>query len=154
TGVDGLQYVCNRLIVVSLPWTSAEYEQLVGRLWRQGAAYDKVEVIIPQVVLARDGDMWSWDKMRLHRIQYKRTLADAALDGVIPEGELASPETMQKQAREALLAWIARVEQDGLVAIERAQLRVPLPESVARVVRRRFGDLSQLNSRFNTAYSQ
>jgi hypothetical protein len=27
TGVDGLQYVCNRLIVVSLPWTSAEYER-------------------------------------------------------------------------------------------------------------------------------
>ena len=49
----------------------------------------------------------------MHRIQYKKTLADAALDGVIPEGELASPETMFKQAREALQAWIARVEQDG-----------------------------------------
>ena len=51
TGVDGLQYVCNRLIIVSLPWTSAEYEQLVGRLYRQGSVFDKVEVIIPQVVL-------------------------------------------------------------------------------------------------------
>jgi len=26
TGVDRLQYVCNRLIIVSLPWTSAEYD--------------------------------------------------------------------------------------------------------------------------------
>ena len=46
TGVDGLQYVCNRMIVISLPWTSAEYEQLIGRLYRQGSAFDKVEVII------------------------------------------------------------------------------------------------------------
>ena len=29
-GVDGLQFVCNRLIVNCLPWTSAGYEQLLG----------------------------------------------------------------------------------------------------------------------------
>ncbi len=154
TGVDGLQYVCNRLIVVSLPWTSAEYEQLIGRLYRQGCAFEKVEVIIPQVVLSHNGDIWSWDKIRMNRIQYKKTLADAALDGVIPEGELASPETMQEKAREALEAWIARVEQDGLITIDRALLKVPLPEVVTRIVRRRFGDLSVMNSRFNSAYSQ
>lgn len=154
TGVDGLQYVCNRMIVVSLPWTSAEYEQLIGRLYRQGSAFDKVEVIIPQVVLEHEGNMWSWDKMRMHRIQYKKTLADAALDGVIPEGELASPETMFKQAREALQVWIARVEEDGVATIERARLRVPLPEEETRIIQRRFGDLSVMNNRFNTAYSQ
>ncbi len=154
TGVDGLQYVCNRMIVVSLPWTSAEYEQLVGRLYRQGSVFDKVEVIIPQVVLEHEGNVWSWDKMRMHRIQYKKTLADAALDGVIPEGELASPETMFKQAREALQAWIARVEQDGVATIERSRLRVPLPEEETRLIQRRFGDLSVMNGRFNTAYSQ
>ncbi len=154
TGVDGLQYVCNRLIIVSLPWTSAEYEQLIGRLYRQGSVFDKVEVIIPQVVLAHNGDMWSWDKLRWHRIQYKKTLADAALDGVIPEGELSSPETMFKQAREALQAWITRVEQDDVSVIERAKLRVPLPAEDARRIQRRFGDLSTMNARINTAYSR
>ena len=154
TGVDGLQYVCSRLIIVSLPWTSAEYEQLVGRLYRQGSVFDKVEVIIPQVTLAHNGDVWSWDKLRWHRIQYKKTLADAALDGVIPEGELASPETMFKQAREALQAWITRVEQDDVFVIERAKLRVPLPAEDARRVQRRFGDLSTMNARINTAYSR
>jgi hypothetical protein len=154
TGVDGLQYVCNRLIIVSLPWTSAEYEQLVGRLYRQGSVFDKVEVIIPQVTLAHNGDVWSWDKLRWHRIQYKKTLADAALDGVIPEGELSSPETMFKQAREALQAWITRVEQDDVFIIERVRLRVPLPTEDARRVQRRFGDLlSTMNARLNTAYS-
>jgi superfamily II DNA/RNA helicase len=34
TGVDGLQHVCDRLIILSLPWTGAEYEQLVGRVHR------------------------------------------------------------------------------------------------------------------------
>ena len=154
TGVDGLQYVCNRLIVVSLPWTSAEYEQLIGRLYRQGSAFEKVEVIIPQVVLAHKDDIWSWDKMRWHRIQWKKTLADAAVDGVIPEGELASPETMQKKANEALQAWISRIEQDGVFVFERTQLKVPLPEFETQIALRRFGDFSMMNSRFNSAYSQ
>jgi hypothetical protein len=137
-----------------LPWTSAEYEQLIGRLYRQGSAFDKVEVIIPQVVLEYNGDIWSWDKMRMHRIQYKKTLADAALDGVIPQGELASPETMFKQAREALQAWITRIENEGVIFIERSQLRVPLPKETAQFIQRRFGDLSVMNSRINTAYSK
>ncbi len=153
TGVDGLQYVCNRMIIVSLPWTSAEYEQLVGRLYRQGSVFEKVEVIIPQVSLEYRGDIWSWDKMRMNRIQYKKTLADAALDGVIPLGELASPSTMFKQARDALQAWIARIEQDGIAIIEREKLRIPLPKEISHVIQRRFGDLSVMNSRFNTAYS-
>jgi hypothetical protein len=154
TGVDGLQYICNRLIVVSLPWTSAEYEQLIGRLYRQGSAFEKVEVIIPQVVLAHKDDIWSWDKMRWHRIHWKKTLSDAAIDGVIPEGELASTETMQKKANEALQAWISRVEKDGIFVFDRTQLKVPLPEFETQIALRRFGDFSMMNSRFNSAYSQ
>jgi len=153
TGVDGLQYVCNRMIVISLPWTSAEYEQLIGRLYRQGSAFDKVEVIVPQVVLEHNGDVWSWDRMRMNRIQYKKTLADAAMDGIIPEGELSSPDTLFKKAREALQIWIQRIEEDGIAIIERAQLKVPLPKETAHIIQRRFGDLSVMNSRFNTAYS-
>ena len=35
-GIDGLQNVCNRLIINSLPWTNARYQQLIGRLIRTG----------------------------------------------------------------------------------------------------------------------
>ena len=154
TGVDGLQHVCNRLIIVSLPWTSAEYEQLIGRLHRQGSAFDKVEAIVPQVVLSHKDNIWSWDKWRWERIRWKRTLADAAIDGVMPQGELASVETMQKKANEALQAWIERVEKEGVFTFDRAQLKVPLPEFEAQIARRRFGDFSIMNSRFNCAYSQ
>ena len=36
-------------------------------------------------------DEWSWDRQRLARIRYKKTLADAAVDGLVPEAKLASP---------------------------------------------------------------
>jgi len=107
TGVDGLQTVCDRLIFACLPWTGAEYEQIVGRLHRQGSEFAGVEVIIPQVVLQNGGSEWSWDKRRWDRIQWKRTLADAAIDGVIPEGQLPSKEDMQSQSQAALQNWIA-----------------------------------------------
>ena len=35
-GVDGLQHICNNLIINTLPWTNADYQQLVGRLIRKG----------------------------------------------------------------------------------------------------------------------
>jgi len=39
-GVDGFQKVCDRLILNIPPWTSAELEQLEGRLNRQGQIHD------------------------------------------------------------------------------------------------------------------
>jgi hypothetical protein len=33
---------CQKLIINALPWTNAEYEQLVGRLFRQGSRFNKV----------------------------------------------------------------------------------------------------------------
>jgi len=114
TGVDGLQYVCNRLIFVSLPWTRAEYDQIVGRLHRQGSVFHKVEVVVPRVVLGEEsGECWSWDAQRLQVIQYKKTLADAAVDGVVPEGrKLPTQEEMQRHSLAALHEWIARVAPD------------------------------------------
>ncbi len=34
-GVNG-QHICNRLIINTLPWTNAQYQQLLGRLVRKG----------------------------------------------------------------------------------------------------------------------
>ncbi|TYQ26379.1 methyltransferase domain-containing protein [Pseudanabaena sp. UWO311] len=155
TGVDGLQYVCDRLIIASLPWTHAEYEQLVGRIYRQKSSFDKVEVIIPQVILDHQGDIWSWDRQyRWSRIQWKKSLADTAIDGVIPKGELASEKVVLKKAGEALQTWIDRVESGDIYEINREELRVPLPEAIAKILQRRFGDFSAMNNRFNNSYSQ
>lgn len=113
TGIDGLQQRCNHLIFLALPWTSAEYEQVIGRLYRQGTQFDEIEVIIPMVILRHpDGVEWSWDKLRWDRIQWKRTLADAAVDGVVPQGQLPSREEMQAASVDALNEWARRLEID------------------------------------------
>jgi len=46
-GIDRLQHVCNRLIISSLPWTHAEFEQLKGRIYKQGQIKDQVDVVVP-----------------------------------------------------------------------------------------------------------
>jgi superfamily II DNA or RNA helicase/DNA-binding CsgD family transcriptional regulator len=114
TGVDGLQYVCNRLIIANLPWTSAGYEQLLGRVYRQGSKFQDVTIFIPQIVLENNGDEWSWDKQRLDRIKYKKTLADATVDGLIPEGNLISQSEMLSESMKALSSWIERLESGNI----------------------------------------
>ena len=47
-----------------------------------------------------------------------------------------------------------RVENEGVTFIERALLKVPLPKKTMQIIQRRFGDLSMMNSRINTAYSK
>ena len=153
TGVDGLQYVCNRMIIVCLPWTSAGYEQLIGRIYRQGSKFNKVEVFIPQVVLSNNGENWSWDKQRHARIKYKKTLADAAVDGVVPEANLASPNLMLAESKRALDEWLARLESGEIREVPRKTLKVPLPKDAIESGIHRYGDFSLMNQRFNTSKS-
>uniref|UniRef100_A0A7S1YFG4 Helicase ATP-binding domain-containing protein n=1 Tax=Sexangularia sp. CB-2014 TaxID=1486929 RepID=A0A7S1YFG4_9EUKA len=47
TGVDGLQTHCGTIIFNTLPWTSSDYMQVVGRIARQGTVQKEVQVIIP-----------------------------------------------------------------------------------------------------------
>jgi superfamily II DNA or RNA helicase len=129
TGVDGLQFVLDRIVFITLPWSHAEYKQIVGRLWRQGSAFESVEVIIPQVTLRQQRvGPWSWDEQRLRLIEYKQTLADAALDGVVPEGKLPSREEMQKRSLEALQVWAQNVAK-GILPGDADQEPVTSPSS-------------------------
>lgn len=51
TGVDGLQKFCNKMVMISLPWTNAEYTQLIGRINRQGSVFDEVNIISHTLIL-------------------------------------------------------------------------------------------------------
>ena len=106
TGVDGLQKVCSRVIVASLPWTGAEFEQLYGRVYRQGQTSTQVEIVIPITFIESNGERRSWCQMRYERIKYKKTIADAAVDGVIPEEHIRT----QEQAFEDHVTWVKRLE--------------------------------------------
>jgi hypothetical protein len=155
TGLDGLQTRCDQVVMLSLPWTSAEYEQIVGRVRRQGSAFGSVRVFVPQVNLDHEGDVWSWDGRRMDTIRFKRTLSDCALDGNIPEVARISPKELEERGRKALEAWIERVrEGEAVIGVERPKLRIPLPPAIKERLVVKRGDFATLNNRWSTSNSE
>jgi helicase-like protein len=45
TGVNRLQDVCHNLIISALPWTNAQYQQLIGRIVRLGQKNDSAAAV-------------------------------------------------------------------------------------------------------------
>lgn len=111
TGVDGLQTVCNRAIFFQLPWTSTEFEQTIGRLDRDGTDFDHIDVYVPLTDVALpDGERWSWCRSKLDRIESKRDIAKAAVDGEIPDAAtLISP----SEASKYWLNWLEKLQQQS-----------------------------------------
>lgn len=122
TGIDGLQRICNRLIVSCLPWTHAEFLQLIGRVYRQGQQIDHVDVYILLTYAEINGEPWSWCESRWSRIQSKKTIADAAVDGIIPEAHVRTP----TQAYDYCMKWFERLERGEINPIQRIKKYTPL----------------------------
>jgi len=153
TGVDGLQTVCDRIVVLSLPWTSAARDQLEGRIVRPGGAFDEVFMFIPQVIFDNNGETWSWDETRMRAINHKRALADCAVDGRVPTSLSLSQPELLRRSKEALEAWMTRLEKDGPFVVERAQLKVPLPPALKEKAQVKLGGFSEINKRWNNSIS-
>lgn len=153
TGVDGIQYVCNTLIPIVLPWTSSEYDQLVGRVNRQGSNFDYVNIYIPQVIIKLDNGIWSWDKRRHNIIKFKATLADLAVDGRVPKNLLPSKSKLVEDAKKELADWVKRLNGGDIITFEREELMIPLnPKQIERN-RNRLGDFSGMNKKWSTTRS-
>jgi superfamily II DNA or RNA helicase len=152
TGVDGLQHVCKKLIINCLPWTNAEYEQLIGRLYRQGSKFKNIDVIIPVTFAMVNGERWSYCESKLHRLEYKKSIADAAVDGVVPEGNLRTP----TQAQQDIMRWLERLEDGALETIARSRIVIPLSGVPSEVKRRvaAYGDFTRINNRWYASASQ
>jgi len=58
-----------------------------------------------------------------------------------------------KRSREALERWIERIDVEGILAMERQQLTVPLPPDIREKVQVRHGDFTALNRRWSTSRS-
>jgi len=91
------------------------YEQIIGRLLRQGSNHKEVDVIMPQVVFERGDASYSWDRLRLAKIEYKQTLSDCAVDGTIPDAVRISKADLQRQSRAALEKFLKRVELEEML---------------------------------------
>jgi len=110
TGVDGLQATCNRAIFFQLPWTSTEFEQAVGRLDRDGTEFDSVDVFLPITdINLPNGEQWSWCRSKLDRINSKRDIAKAAVDGEVPDAaSMISP----SEASKYWVNWLERLNKE------------------------------------------
>lgn len=143
---------------MTLPWTDAEYTQLLGRIYRQGSSFDNVDVIIPQVKIKLDnGDIWSWDIQRLNLIKTKRTLADCAVDGIIPSKTLPSMETLFNKSILGLKSWKNRISSGKILNSERADISIDLyPEITDEYIKRDRieSELSEYNRKGKTTTSR
>ena len=144
-GVDGLQHICNRLIINTLPWTNAQYQQLLGRLVRKGQIRDVVHVYLVKASIGG----YQYDDLKWKRIQFKRTLADCAVDGTLPEKNLVTP---QQAAMEAV-KWLERLERGEISTVVRRDLNVELTpvEIKKRIIK--YGDFTKLNNKINNENS-
>lgn len=115
TGVDGLQKVADTMIILSLPWTNAELIQLIGRINRKGCLFAEygINVIIPLVSIEMGDEWYRWDYKRYNAITYKKTIANAAVDGIIPDKIIQSKESFVKGAQVALPKWINRLKNES-----------------------------------------
>jgi superfamily II DNA or RNA helicase len=145
-GVDGLQHICNRLIINTLPWTNAQYQQLVGRLVRKGQIRDVVNVYIIKASVSG----YPYDRLKWNRIQFKRTLADCAVDGRLPERNLITP---QQAAMEAV-KWLERLERGEVSSVTRRNLNVKLTAIQIQQRIRKYGDFTRLNNQINNEVSR
>lgn len=155
TGVDGIQEVCNKIIKICLPWTSAENKQLDGRVDRQGSVFSNIEIIIPQVIITLDqNNEWSWDRRRYNIVKFKSTLSDLALDGIVPKDLLPSKDKLMEDARKELKEWISRIENDNILTTQREELKVPLSPGFSESIKRRLGDFSEMNKQWSISNSK
>jgi superfamily II DNA or RNA helicase len=112
TGIDGLQKICNNLIFNTLPWTNAQYIQTIGRLVRTGQEKEvKIHHILAGFKIRINSSekdslrSYPYDELKMGRINYKRTLADCAVDGKLPEAKLITPSKVNSEA----VKWLNRL---------------------------------------------
>ena len=106
-----------------MPWTHALYQQIIGRIVRTGQG--KKTVNIHHIKASIGG--YAYDEMKLNRLKFKRTLADCAVDGLLPEKNLISAAQASKEA----IRWLERLERGEISCITRRDLnRILLPVEI------------------------
>lgn len=78
-GTDGLQHVCSNMVICELPWNSADVEQLISRLDRNG---QKETVSITFLMILN-----SIEDYLARTIDYKDNIASESIDGVTKDSE-------------------------------------------------------------------
>ena len=150
TGVDGLQKICDTMIIPILPWTSAEFKQLQARIKRFGQLSPIVRFLIPQAFIEHDGQRWSIDEARWGKILFKQSLGDILTDGNIPPEAFLSVEKIKK----ACFKWLERIEA-GMVRDGKRQKKIVSEDELDEKTKNfNFAEFHQMNTRFNRMHSK
>lgn len=161
TGVDGFQEVCDRLICIGLPWTHSEFEQLVGRVQREGSPHKSIDVVIPKVVVNytdNDGEnkSWSRDRHKLNIIKYKKNLFGIVVNGVIPHGIVSDLGTIKQKSIKQLNEIIEKIK-NGQVTTTTGRDEIVkefLEHSEIDIIRRKLSAFGEMNQKWNTRVSK
>ena len=95
-GVDGLQKVYNKMVILTLPWTDADYKQLIGRIKRKNSIFDSVDIYIP-VVRFPQANMVGYDDKVWHSIESKGVYGNACLNAEFPKEVEAVHQSIVKE---------------------------------------------------------
>ena len=145
-GIDGLQNVCSRMIIASLPWTTA-LDQVIGRLARKGQS-KPVEVIIPSVRIQLDDGTYlpDYDLMKMNIIESRQRIADAFLNGGSLENVLPSERSLMSFIQKRIEALEpADLINQALADIDRAE---PLSEPIQLSPEEPILDSDQTSSKY------
>ena len=132
TGIDGLQKACSNMVIASLPWTAADYNQLIARLARHHQTTD-VTVHIPCTHIDYFDDeegttmTWSFCEYRQDLLDSKQRLMDAVIDGMLPADALSG--MTEAKVGKKLTTWLARLTEDGALVRPIKEIRIPLRKS-------------------------
>ena len=92
-GVDGIQWVSNRVILHTIPSVWSVLHQLIGRFDREGSNFveEGVDVFVPMVVFqTKDGGTTSFDKRRWALSMFRKITNDITKGGHLEEIALAN----------------------------------------------------------------
>jgi superfamily II DNA or RNA helicase len=158
TGVDGLQEVCDNLIYLTLPWTSATKQQVDGRVIRQNSKFKKVQIITPQVVyhaiVDEEEKTWSYDYYRQNIINNKKTLMDCVMDGVNPSH--LDPSSKQQdliKAHQGLNKWIEHLLENDMTIHSQTELKITNITLVNEQPIKLKSDFAKLNTSWKKKHS-
>jgi superfamily II DNA or RNA helicase len=156
TGVDGLQFITNKIITTGIPYTYSELQQLIKRFLRYGSIFDTVEILIPQIIINRGKELgeWSYDRRCYNNyVVYKGTLTDLAVDGIIPKNIIKDMNYLRKQSMVELKSWIDRLKNGDIITYETENLKIPIPSNIYEKLQRKLGDFSEMNKTWNKSNS-
>ena len=157
-GVDGLQNRSDKMIILSLPQTNADFEQLIKRIVRRRKAGSKlgdkgVSIIIPQIVLTLNEEdehgykkEWSWDKSRMNGILYKKSIGDAVMDGDVQKVFNINWNKLYENAMDVIREGV-----DDELEVTRKKITIKEPESLMIDTKKAISIISETHRMVNTS---